>query len=150
MHIRKATADDLDALDQIMWRACWSNEADRPFLTANPELVTANRGLVEAGQTFVAEENVSVGFAAYEKSEETWELEALFVDPAFMRRGIARGLAEACFRDLRKLGAQEVFLTANPHAMGFYESVGFRVIDPAFQPGPRMVRPLIDPLGSLR
>ena len=76
MHIRKATADDLDALDQIMWRACWSNEADRPFLTANPELVTANRGLVEAGQTFVAEENVSVGFATYEKIEEAWELEA--------------------------------------------------------------------------
>ena len=149
MLIRKATTHDLDMLDQIMWRACWSNEADRPFLTANPELVTAKRELVGAGQTLVAEREVSVGFAAYEKGEEGWELEALFVDPAFMRQGIARALTRACFRKLGKLGAQKVYLTANPHAMGFYQSVGFRIIDSDFHPGPRMVRPLIDPDGSL-
>ena len=48
------------------------------------------------------------------------ELEDLFTDPDWMRRGIATALV----RDLAAT-VPRIYLTANPHALAFYESVGF-------------------------
>ena len=65
-----------------------------------------------------------VGFATVMPDRE---LEDLFVDPAFMRRGIARAL-------IRDAGAP-LTVTANEHALAFYESVGFVVVGATQTPG---------------
>ena len=57
-----------------------------------------------------------VGFATLVGSE----LEDLFTDPDWMRHGIATALV----RDLAA-NVPRIDLTANPHALAFYESVGF-------------------------
>ncbi|MNC44131.1 putative N-acetyltransferase YafP [compost metagenome] len=61
-----------------------------------------------------------VGFASVRPIGDFLELEDLFTDPDWMRQGVASALIE----DIARRGMR-VEVTANPHAIGFYESVGF-------------------------
>ena len=104
-----------------------SNPGDRDRLLAHPEyLVLDPDGLTE-GRTHVAEENGSVvGFATWAETEDGgMELEDLFVDPQWMRRGIATALVDCVAEALRSRGADTLEVTASPDAMGFYRSIGF-------------------------
>ena len=56
------------------------------------------------------------------------EIQGLFVDPGFSRRGIARGLAERAFARMRALGHDRARVTAALSGVGFYEAVGFRPV----------------------
>jgi GNAT superfamily N-acetyltransferase len=53
------------------------------------------------------------------------ELEGLFVDPPWMRRGIATALVNRVADVLRVQGAGCLELTANPDALAFYRAAGF-------------------------
>jgi GNAT superfamily N-acetyltransferase len=61
-----------------------------------------------------------IGFASARPVDDFLELKDLFTDPDWMRQGVASDLIE----DIAGHGVR-VEVTANPHAMGFYESVGF-------------------------
>ena len=129
--IRLGRPADLDALTDIYRRASLSNPGDRGRLLAHPEyLVLEPDGLAE-GRTHVAEENGSVvGFATWAAADgaETdggMELEDLFVDPKWMRRGIATALVNCIAGVLRSRGADTLEVTANPDALGFYRAAGF-------------------------
>jgi ribosomal protein S18 acetylase RimI-like enzyme len=72
----------------------------------------------------------------------TVELEDLFVDPAYRRRGIAAALVSRVAGILRAQGTERLEVTANPHALGFYRVVGFiecGVAETDFGTAPRMV-----------
>ena len=56
------------------------------------------------------------------------EIQGLFVDPGFSRRGIARGLAERALRRMREAGHERARVTAALSGVGFYEAVGFRPV----------------------
>jgi GNAT superfamily N-acetyltransferase len=69
-------------------------------------------------------------------------LEDLFVEPGWMRRGIARALVECIAGVLRARAVQRLEVTANPHALGFYQAAGFidcGVTETVFGSAPRMV-----------
>ena len=53
------------------------------------------------------------------------ELEDLFVDPDWMRRGIGRTLLADQVALAESQGIARIEVTANPHADAFYRSVGF-------------------------
>ena len=98
--IRLGRPADLGALADIYRRASLSNPGDRDRLLAHPEyLVLEPDGLAE-GRTHVAEENGSVvGFATWAETDDGgMELEDLFVDPKWMRRGIATALVNCISR----------------------------------------------------
>ena len=117
MKIRAAAADDLPALHDIFLKASLSNEGDRAWIAANLDEVRLDETNVSEGRTRVAEIGGRiVGFATLVGSE----LEDLFVDPEWMRQGIATALV----RDLAA-SVPRIDVTANPHALAFYESVGF-------------------------
>jgi ribosomal protein S18 acetylase RimI-like enzyme len=68
-------------------------------------------------------------------------LDDLFVDPSWRRRGIATALVVRIADVLRARGVSCLIVTANPHALGFYRSVGFVDIGRAkteFGTAPRM------------
>lgn len=66
-----------------------------------------------------------MGFATTLVNGACAELEDLFVDPDWMRRGVARRLvADACV-SARDSGCTRLEVTANPHAFDFYREVGF-------------------------
>lgn len=141
--IRLGTAADYPAAAGVYRRASLSNAGDRANLLAHPEhLVLAPDALAE-GRTLVAEANGSiVGFATWLATPVAVELEDLFVDPAWMRCGIATALVGRVIDVLRARGVSRLEVTANPDAHAFYAAVGFVEIGRAeteFGPAPRMV-----------
>jgi ribosomal protein S18 acetylase RimI-like enzyme len=141
--IRLGTPADLAAASSVYRRASLSNEGDRDNLLAHPEyLVLGPEGLAE-GRTHVAEQDGTVvGFATWAEADGTVDLEDLFVDPDYRRRGIASELVRRIAEVLRARGVQRLEVTANPHAMEFYRSAGFTdygTADTDFGAAPRMV-----------
>lgn len=141
--IRTGTPADLDAARSVYRRASLSNAGDRDNLLAHPEyLVLGPEGLAE-GRTHVAEQDGSVvGFATWAEADGTMDLEDLFVDPDYRRRGLAMALVGRIAEVLRAQGVERLEVTANPHAMEFYRAAGFTdcgVAETEFGPGYRMV-----------
>jgi GNAT superfamily N-acetyltransferase len=139
--IRLGTPADLPAAAGVYRRASLSNAGDRDNLLTHPEnLILGPEGLAE-GRTYVAEEGGSVvGFATWAEADGTVELEDLFVDPGWTRRGIATALVSRIVHVLRARGVQCLEVTANPHAQEFYSAAGFidcGVADTDFGAAPR-------------
>ena len=68
-------------------------------------------------------------------------IEDLFVDPEVMRQGIGRALIADAVAAARHAGVGRIEVTANEHALAFYEEVGFvwdGVADTRFGPAPDM------------
>ena len=125
--IRDATLADLDALRDIFRRSSLANEGDRPHLLAHPEVLVLPASSVEEHDMRVAEvDGRIVGFAtAYVTDADAVELDDLFVDPDWMRRGIATLLVADLVVRTRAAGSRRIEVTANDHAMAFYEQAGF-------------------------
>jgi N-acetylglutamate synthase-like GNAT family acetyltransferase len=71
------------------------------------------------------------------------ELEDLFVDPQWIRPGVGEALVLDVSAPVRELSFSILEVTANPHAMAFYEHTGFvtiQMVDTEFFPAPRMSR----------
>ena len=140
--IRLGVPADLSAATGVYRRASLSNAGDRDNLLAHPEfLILGPEGLAE-GRTYVAEEDGSiVGFATWAEADGSFELEDLFVDPGWRRRGIAIALVGRIVDVLRARGAEFLEVTANPHAREFYSAAGFTdcgVAETEFGAAPRM------------
>jgi GNAT superfamily N-acetyltransferase len=115
--IRSSTPGDLAAIREVFRRSSLQNEGDRDWIEAHPESFGIDEANVIEGRTRVAVvDGRVVGFATLVGNE----LEDLFTDPDWMRRGIAVALV----RDAAATVAR-IEVTANPHALPFYEAVGF-------------------------
>lgn len=128
IRIRSAVAGDLPALRCIFRRASLSNAGDRDALLANPDALELSHGGVADGRTrvAVAADASVVGFiTGLALGGSALELEDLFVDPDWMRKGVARRLMADLIATSRLDGIARIEVTANPHADGFYRSVGF-------------------------
>jgi GNAT superfamily N-acetyltransferase len=139
--IRLGTPADLPAAAGVFRRASLSNAGDRDTLLAHPEyLILGPEGLAE-GRTYVAEEDGSVvGFATWAQADGVTELEDLFVDPGWRRRGIAAALVSRIVEVLGERGVRCMEVTANPHAQEFYSAAGFidcGAAETGFGPAPR-------------
>src|SRR5262245_12661178 len=101
------------------------------MLLARPEFLAFSGDGIAAGRTLVAVARPSgndrvVGFATVASGEDDDpELEDLFVDPAWRRRGIARQLVQQIVNTARKSGHRRLWVTGNPHALDFYLAAGF-------------------------
>jgi GNAT superfamily N-acetyltransferase len=137
--IRRADPDDLAAIRKIFRAASLANEGDREALLAHPEVLEFPEDAVLDGRVRVAvDEGVVVGFATLSTGPDAWELDDLFVAPAHMRRGYATALVRHL---LAEPDVAAIAVTANPHAMAFYRSVGFvddGVAQTRFGPASRM------------
>jgi GNAT superfamily N-acetyltransferase len=141
--IRRGVLADLRVVGEVYRSASLSNACDRANLLAHPEhLILGPEGLNE-GRTLVAEEDgLVVGFATWTDVDGVVELEDLFVDPDWTRRGIATALVKGTAEVVRARGVERLEVTANPHAMGFYTGIGFircGVARTEFGQAPRMV-----------
>ncbi len=128
VQIRTAVPSDLPVLRRVFRRSSLSNERDRELMLAHPELVGPTEEAVAGGLTrvAVAPDGTILGFATARRLERgALELEDLFVDPDWMRRGVGRRLVGDVVARARREGIDRIEVTANPHADAFYRSVGF-------------------------
>jgi ribosomal protein S18 acetylase RimI-like enzyme len=145
--IRDAEISDMVDLQGIFERASLSNENDLGLLKEHPEwLVLSDDAVVEGRmRVALADDGTVVGFATLMTSDAFAELEDLFVDPPWMRHGIATALVLDISARLNALRFETLEVTANPHAMAFYEDLGFveiRIVNTSGYPAPRMSRPM--------
>jgi N-acetylglutamate synthase-like GNAT family acetyltransferase len=140
--IRSADTSDVDVLRDLFRRASLSNDGDRDALLANPDALAFDDTSVHEQRTRVAiADGRIVGFATTQVTAGFVELDDLFVDPDWMRRGVGRALVFDAATTARSRGATRVEVTANGHALSFYEAAGFvldGVTETRFGPGLRM------------
>lgn len=104
----------------------------------------------EREQILVAELDEEVaGFAALRCDGDDAELEGLWVNPAWMQRGVGRALLAAAIEAAADAGAAIMVIVADPNAVGFYEGAGARHIGwnesrPAGRQLPRMILSLAE------
>jgi GNAT superfamily N-acetyltransferase len=133
--IRDAAVEDVDTLRDIFRRASLTIEGDRELFAIHPEWLEWDDTMLPFARVAVVDGRI-VGFASARPVDDFLELEDLFTDPEWMRQGIARALIV----DIARRGMR-IEVTANQHAVRFYESVGFVTIGVANTPGgpaPRM------------
>jgi N-acetylglutamate synthase-like GNAT family acetyltransferase len=144
VQVRTALPADLPALRRLFRRSSLSNEGDRELMMGHPELVEPSEEAVAEGRTRVAvsDDGKVLGFATGRRLERgVVELEDLFVDPDWMRRGIGRTLVADQVALAERQGIARIEVTANPHADAFYRRLGFvhvGEIETQFGPAARM------------
>jgi GNAT superfamily N-acetyltransferase len=140
--IRAAVLGDMPALRDVFRRSSLSDDSDRATLLAHPDVLEFSDLAVREGRTRVAvADDRTVGFATWLSVGGIFEIEDLFVDPERMGQGIGRALVMDLIAIARDHGVGRVEVTANQHALDFYERVGFVVEDEGttrFGPAPRM------------
>ncbi len=127
IQIRTAVAADIAALQEVFRRSSLANDGDRANLLANPEALDPNLAAPvreERTRAAIIDDDI-VGFATVLCTGDAFELEDLFVDPRWMRRGIGLALVRDAAATARAQGVSRIGVTANPHAMAFYEHAGF-------------------------
>ncbi|MEO7423048.1 MAG: GNAT family N-acetyltransferase [Ornithinibacter sp.] len=131
LRIRTAAPADLPDLRRVFRTASLSNPQDAPLLLAHPQFLHFTGDAVADGRTRVAENGRQgadgiLGFATVALGDNgDGELEDLFVDPQWHRRGVARGLIEDAVAELRESGRGCLWVVGNPQALPFYWAVGF-------------------------
>lgn len=122
MHFRNATTNDIPHLHRV--RLSVTENA-----LSNPELITENdyrEFLEQRGKGWVCEtEGAIVGFAIADlQGRNIW---ALFLDPAFERRGIGRALHTLMLDWYFSQTGDAVWLSTAPQsrAEGFYRTAGW-------------------------
>jgi N-acetylglutamate synthase-like GNAT family acetyltransferase len=126
--IRAACARDLPALRDLFRRSSLSNECDRDLLLARPEVLELTDEGITEGRTQVAvgSEDEILGFITTRSLDAcALEIEDLFVDPDWMRTGVASRLVEDLLATANRNGVRRIEVTANRHASAFYRQVGF-------------------------
>jgi len=140
--IRDAALGDMAALSDVFRRSSLSNDGDRANLLAHPEVLDLPDRAVREGRTRAAVAvGEIVGFASWLGAGDAIEIDDLFVDPGWMRQGIGRALVLDLIAIARGRGTARVEVTANQHALAFYEKVGlvvYREDATRFGPAPRM------------
>ena len=125
--IRAAHADDQSALELIFRRASLGNEGDREALLAHTEVLQLSATLIQSGRVRVATQanDEIVGFASTRYNGNGLELDDLFVDPDWQRRGIGRLLLGQVIREATHERILRIEVIANSHALEFYRNAGF-------------------------
>jgi len=126
--IRRARTSEADTLSALAFRskAHWGYSAE--FMAACRAELTVQAGDIGAGRVVVAEsDGALLGFYCLaEPREGRAELDALFVEPAAIGRGVGRALLNEAVAQARARGARIVEIQADPNAEAFYVHAGAR------------------------
>jgi len=140
--LRFARPDERAALEALQRRATLMWEEYRPYLMANPDVMELPLAHLQEGWVRVAEwQGRVLGFAVLLPKSDFLELDGLFVEPDFWRRGVGRALIADALKTARRDKAAAIETVANPRAEGFYERLGFAISGRAqtqFGPANRM------------
>jgi GNAT superfamily N-acetyltransferase len=127
IEIRDALLNEIPQLEALQLRASLVAPDYREALAAHPEVIRLPAADVSEQRTRVATVDGRVaGFSVVLPVRDSrCELDGLFVEPDFMRKGIGRTLIADVVERARVHGVQRIDVIANPTAFDFYTTVGF-------------------------
>ena len=130
--IREAKTSDAETLTSIALssKAHWGYSEEFMDSCRAELTVTGDRISSDRYTYFGAElDGELVGFYGIEwDGNDKAELEALFVEPSMIGRGIGRKLVEHSKAKAGKLGVAELLIQGDPHAEKFYMAAGAELI----------------------
>ncbi len=126
--VRKAQTAEAEILSDLAMRskALWGYtsefmESCREELTVTPDKILDER----FDYRVVVMGNDVVGYYALEsRSEKEFELEALFVEPSQIGKGLGRLLVEHAIGNVASKGGDTLLIQGDPNATDFYTAVG--------------------------
>lgn len=126
--IRKASQHEVDTLSALAFRskAHWGYSS--AFMEACRAELTYDRHDLQTRDVYVLETGGQiVGFYALRQlSDNRVELEALFVEPAWIGQGVGRRLINHAKALARQCGAKVMIIESDPNAAVFYTRAGGR------------------------
>lgn len=132
LKIRNAKTQEAENISELAMRskAFWGySEA---FMEACREELTVTADNLATGHIryMVAEQDSKLlGYYAIEKrTENEYELEALFVEPAHIGTGIGKTLMDHAKSTVKELGGKKLVIQGDPNADKFYRAAGGRPI----------------------
>jgi GNAT superfamily N-acetyltransferase len=139
---RSARSEEVGVLIELQRRTAMVS-IYREQILAHPDAIEIPVPAIVAGHVRVALiAGRILGFSmVLPLAEGLGELDGLFVEPEFARRGLGRALLADAFSIARKQGIRRIEVTANLQAVGFYERIGFATDGPVatrFGPALRM------------
>jgi len=138
--IRRATADDTDALTDLAHRAKAHWHYPAVWMRQWDAQLTILPGYLEMHDVWVADRDGEIlGMCALEDRGDRWHLEHVWVEPAVHGQGIGRALVMHALDEAWRRRSDVVDLLSDPFATGFYERLGARHAGdvPAPMPGAR-------------
>ena len=145
MNLRRGVAADIPALDPIALasKAHWGYTAEQLAVWRDELAVSAES--LSARPICVAEEyGRPIGFVQVATDTQPWGIAALWVHPSQIGKGVGKALL-AWARQFAAAGGQpELAIDADPHAAGFYQACGARLLGSVAAPiagDPTRVRP---------
>ena len=125
MKIRRAQAGEAQALTALAFasKAHWGYAAETLKLWTGQLGVTAADVAAKQVRVCMLDGRIA-GFYALARSGDAWELDQLWVAPAFMRRGVGRALVAHALGAALRDGADSVAVDADPNAEAFYLACG--------------------------
>ncbi|MEM8672481.1 MAG: GNAT family N-acetyltransferase [Cyanobacteria bacterium P01_G01_bin.67] len=128
--IRKARLTESELLSSLALRskAYWGYSQE--FIFACRQELTYSQEDIQNNHFYVSEiDNKVIGFFVLKiLSDQEIELEALFIDPAYINQGYGRKLIDKAKLIARELGKKGMLIQGDPNAKNFYLKVGGQLI----------------------
>lgn len=130
IRIRQARLEEADILTNLSMRSKQSNGYDDIFMEACRTELTVTEERLLTGEYWVAESDIVCGCACIDidPNSRSGEVHAFFIDPDWQRKGIGRLLWQKIVESARAKGLVHLHLDADPFAVPFYESLGFKTV----------------------
>ncbi|MCE2969991.1 MAG: GNAT family N-acetyltransferase [Burkholderiales bacterium] len=145
VRIRAAQPSEAEALTELALAAKAAWGYDHAQLAAwRPLLAVTAQQLAEQPAYVAEDRGERLGFYTLRHADARWELDNLWVAPAWMQRGVGRLLLAHAVRVASSRGATERHIDADPNAEPFYLRCGAERRDAAAAPiagQPARVRP---------
>ena len=127
--IAPAREQDLCQASELCLRSKAHWGYDEAFIDACREELTLTPLDLANGQVALARVDAEmVGVAHLRIEDERAHLDKLFIDPSMIGRGIGNQMFDWVREQSALAGAQEIHVTSDPQAVGFYEKLGFNRI----------------------
>lgn len=153
LRIRPAALSDVDILTRLAMRSKASHGYDAAFMAQCREELAIRPQTLHERDVWVAENgDAIVGFFGLEPPDNgIAEVNPIFVEPDLQQAGVGRALWRKLEERARFAGALAIGLDSDPHAVGFYERMGMRVVgsSPSGSIPGRMLPRMEKSLGSL-
>jgi GNAT superfamily N-acetyltransferase len=150
--VRRAIAADATPLTALALRSKAHWGYDKAFMAACREELTVSAEAIVSAEVWVCEDadGVLAGFFDLRREDDVAEVYDLFVDPKAMGHGVGRMLWAKLEELAHQMAACTIGIDADPHAVGYYERMGARVVGEVPSGSiegrllPRMMKPLDD------